>query len=39
MKFQLKNFIKAIKRYDDSLLDCYNTIKQFKKSDEGFNLR
>lgn len=31
MKFQLKNFIKVIKRFNDSLLDCYNTIKQFKE--------
>jgi len=31
MKFQLKNFVKAIKWFNDSLLDCYNTIKQFNK--------
>jgi len=31
MKFQLKNSIKAIKRFKDSLPNCYNTIKQFKE--------
>jgi len=31
MKFQLKIFIKALKWFNDSLLDCYNTVKQIKE--------
>jgi len=31
MKFQLKNFIKAIKGFNDPLSHCYKTIKQFKE--------